>query len=68
MPAARLQENPVPGPTNRAGVQRGPASHGRASRPGAELDYVREQLQRIAALADAGFRREAREVSADTPV
>jgi len=64
MPAARLQKNPPPGPANRASVQRGPTPHGRAIRPGAELEHVRGQLRRIAALADAGYRSEAREASA----
>jgi hypothetical protein len=65
MPDARLQGNPLPEPDNHATLKRGPTLHGRAIRAGAELDYVREQMRRIAALADAGLRMEAREASAE---
>lgn len=65
MPKARPQGNPVPGPESRAAWKRDPASRGRAIHPGAELEYVRKQLRRMAELADAGLRMAAREAGAD---
>ncbi len=65
MPEVKSQRSRMLESGNRTIVTRDLASQGRAVRSGRELVYVREQLLRIAALDEAGFRAEARAASAD---
>jgi hypothetical protein len=65
MSEAKSLQNRKFGSTNRRSLQYMPVSQDRVVHPDAESEYVREELLRIATLADTGIRTEARAACAE---
>jgi hypothetical protein len=65
MSEAKSLQNRKFGSTDRRSLQYMPTPQDRVVHPDAESEYVREELLRIAALADAGIRTEAKAACAE---